>query len=181
MHMLIGFVLASLLRKKKAGQAMPVIPGKFEVSHSMPGRIRFRVPLIEGYAEAQIQTVRSELPKMTEIHSVEVDPQSGSILVQYDADEIEPHIICGLLIRIFGLETELAGRPVSTVQKELKLIGNAVNRVLYNSTAGTLDLTSGFILLSVSLGLYKILIQNDRSLPSGINLLWWAYVMAKRD
>lgn len=181
MHMLIGFVLASLLRKKKAGQTMPVIPGKFEVSHSMPGRIRFRVPLIETGADSQIQTVRNELPKITEIHSVEVNTQSGSILVQYDADGIEPYIVCGLLIRIFGLETELASRPVSAVQKEIKTIGNAVNQAIYNSTAGTLDLTSGFILLSVSLGLYKILIQNDRSLPGGINLLWWAYVMAKAN
>lgn len=179
MHMLIGFVLASLLRKKKAGQAMPVIPGRFEVSHSMPGRIRVRVPQIEAGAGSQIQTVQNELPKITEIHSVEVNTRSGSILVRYDTEGIEPHIICGLLIRIFGLETELASRPVSAVQKEIKLIGNAVNQAIYNSTAGALDLTSGFILLTVSLGLYKILIQNDRSLPGGVNLLWWAYVMAK--
>ncbi len=181
MHMLIGFVLASLLKKKKAKQAMPVIPGKFEVSHSMPGRIRFRVPSIESGAGSHMQTVRSELPKIPEIHSVEVDNRSGSILVHYDRDGIEPHIICGLLIRVFGLENELTRRPVSAVQKEIKYIGDAVNQVLYNSTSGALDLTSAFILLSVSLGLYKILIQNDRARPGGINLLWWAYVMAKRN
>jgi hypothetical protein len=65
------------------------------------------------------------------------------------------------------------------VQKEIKIIGNAVNQAVYNSTSGTLDLTSAFILLTISLGLYKILLQNDRTLPGGINLLWWAYVMAK--
>ena len=87
----------------------------------------------------------------------------------------------GLLIRVFGLENELTRRPDSAVQKEIRYIGDAVNQALYNSTAGTLDLTSAFILLSISLGLYKILIQNDRALPGGINLLWWAYVMAKRN
>ncbi|MDJ0815972.1 MAG: hypothetical protein QNJ58_07200 [Desulfobacterales bacterium] len=180
MHMLIGFVLASLLRKKKTSQSLPLIHGKFEVSHSIPGRIRFRVPSIESGAGSQIQTVRNELPKIPEIQSVELDTRSGSILVHYDADGIEPHIICGLLIRVFGLENELARRPDSVVQKEIRYIGDAVNQALYNSTAGTLDLTSAFILLSISLGLYKILIQNDRALPGGINLLWWAYVMAKR-
>ena len=55
MHMVIGFILASLLKKKKkTGQAMPVIPGKFEISHSMPGRIRFRVPSLESGADSQI-------------------------------------------------------------------------------------------------------------------------------
>jgi ABC-type microcin C transport system permease subunit YejB len=179
--MLIGFVLASLLKKKKASQALPLIHGKFEVSHSMPGRIRFRVPSIESGAGAHIQTVRNELPKIPEIQSVDVDTRSGSILVHYDAAGIEPQIVCGLLLRIFGLENELTRRPVSAVQKEIRYVADAVNQVLYNSTAGTLDLSSAFVLLSMSLGLYKILIQNDRSLPGGINLLWWAYVMAKRN
>lgn len=180
MHMVIGFILASLLKKKKkSGQAMPVIPGKFEISHSMPGRIRFRAPSLETRADSQIQTIRNELPKITEIHSVEINSYSGSILVQYDVDGIEPYIVCGLLIKVLGLEAELDSHPESAVQKELNLIGNAVNQAVYNTTAGTLDLKSAFILLTISIGLYKIFLQNDRTLPGGINLLWWAYVMAK--
>jgi hypothetical protein len=177
--MVIGFILASLLKKKKARQSMPVIPGKFEVSHSMPGRIRFRVPALDSRIDSQIQTARDELPKIPEIHSVDINPYSGSILVQYEVEGIEPYIVCGLLIKVLGLEAELESRPESAVQKEIKLLGNAVNQALYNSTGGAFDLTSAFIILTVSLGLYKILLQNDRSLPGGINLLWWAYVMAK--
>lgn len=180
MHMVIGFILASLLKKKKkAGQSIPVIPGKFEVSHAMPGRIRFRVPLLETRADSQLDTVRNELPKIPEILSLEINSYSGSILVQYDVDGIEPHILCGLLIKALGLEAELDSNPESTIQKEIKLIGKAINQAVYNSTAGSLDLTSAFILFTVSLGLYKIIVQNDRSLPGGFNLLWWAYVMAK--
>jgi hypothetical protein len=177
--MVIGFILASLLKKKKAGQALPVIPGKFEISHSMPGRIRFRVPSLSTRTESQIQTVRRELPKINEIRSVEINSYSGSVLVQYEVDEIEPYIVCGLLIKILGLETELESRPESAIQRELRIIGKAVNHAVYNSTGGMLDLTSGFILFTIALGLYKILLQNDRSLPGGFNLLWWAYVMAK--
>jgi hypothetical protein len=177
--MVIGFILASILKKKKGGHALPVLPGKFEISHAMPGRIRFRIPSLEARAESQIQTIKNELPQISEIHSVEVNSYSGSILVQYDADRIEPYVVCGLLIRALGLEAELESRPESAIQKELKLIGNAVNQAVYNTTAGALDLTSAFILLTMSLGLYKIFLQNDRTLPGGINLLWWAYVMAK--
>ena len=179
MHMVIGFILAAILKKKKAGQALPVIPGKFEISHAMPGRIRFRVPSLEARADSQIQTIRNELPKIAEIRSVEINLYSGSILVQYDVDGIEPYIVCGLLIRALGLEAELESRPESAVQKELKLIGKAIDQAVYNTTAGTLDLTPAFILLTLSLGLYKVLLQSDRTIPGGINLLWWAYVMAK--
>ena len=180
MHMVIGFVLASLLKRKKKGvQALSFIPGKFEISHAMPGRIRFRVPLLGTRTPSQIETLKKELPKISEIDSVEVNLHSGSILVQYKIGEIEPYIVCGLLIRILGLEAELESRPESVIQKEIKIIGNAVNQAVYNSTSGTLDLTSVFILLTISLGLYKIFLQNDRTLPGGINLLWWAYVMAK--
>ena len=180
MHMVIGFILAAILKKKKkAGQALPVIPGKFEISHAMPGRIRFRVPSLESRADSQIKTIRDELPQITEIHSVDINSYSGSILVEYDTDGIEPYVVCGLLVRILGLEADLDSRPESAVQREFKIIGNAVKRAVYNTTAGTLDLTSAFILLTMFLGLYKIVLQNDRTLPGGINLLWWAYVMAK--
>ena len=179
MHMVIGFILAAILKKKKAGRTLPVIPGKFEISHAMPGRIRFRVPSLGDRADSQIKTIRNELPELTEIHSVEINSYSGSILVEYDVDGMEPYVVCGLLIRILGLESELESQPESVVQKELKLIGNAVNRAVYNTTAGTMDMTSAFVLLALSLGIYKIVLKNDRSLPGGINLLWWAYVMAK--
>ena len=106
----------------------------------------------------RLQTIRNELPKITEIHSVEINSYSGSIVVQYDVDGIEPYIVCGLLIKVLGLEAELDSRPESAVQKELNLIGNAVNQAVYNTTAGILDLTSAFVLLTISLGLYKIII-----------------------
>ena len=180
MHMVIGFVLASLLKKKKkGGPALPVIPGKFEISHAMPGRIRFRVPSLAARTDSQIKTIKHELPQIKEIHSVDINSYSGSIVVVYDADGIEPYIVCGLLVRILGLEADLDSRPESVIQKEIKSIGNAFNQAMYNSTSGALDLTSAFILLTISLGLYKIVLQNDRTLPGGINLLWWAYVMAK--
>jgi len=158
---------------------MPVIPGQFEISHLMPGRIRFRVCSLEARTDSQIHAVENELPKIPEIQSVEINSYSGSILVRFDAGGIEPYIVCGLLIKALGLEGELESRPDSLVQKEINLIGNAIDQAVYNSTGGTLDLTSCIFLLMISLGLYKILIQKDHGLPGGINLLWWAYVMAR--
>ena len=55
--------------------------------------------------------------------------------IKYDVDGIEPLIVCGLLIKALGLEAELESYPESTIQKEIKLIGNAISRAVYNSTA----------------------------------------------
>jgi hypothetical protein len=178
--MVFGFILASLLKmRRKADQTLPIIHGQFEASHSLPGRIRFRVPLIENMKNTQIETIRSELSKIPDIQFVEICSYSGSILVQYDGERIEPYVICGILIKVLGLEDALESHPESTVQREISIIGNAIDQTVYNSTAGTLDLTSAFIILIISFGLYKIIFQKDRSLPGGFNLLWWAYVMAK--
>jgi hypothetical protein len=178
--MVIGFILASMLKKRrKADQFLPIIKGQFEASHALPGRIRFRVPLIENKETTQIENIRNELTRIPDIQSVEICSYSGSILVRYDGESIEPYVICGILIKVLGLEDALESHPESIVQREIRMIANAVNQTFYNSTAGTLDLTSAFMILIISFGLYKIIFQKDRSLPGGINLLWWAYVMAK--
>ena len=137
------------------------------------------VPLIENKESTQIENIRNELTRIPDIKSVEICSNSGSILVQYDAESIEPYIICGILIKVLGLEDALGTHPESIVQKEIRMVANAINQTFYNSTAGTLDLTSAIMILIISFGLYKILIQKDRSLPGGITMLWWAYVMAK--
>jgi hypothetical protein len=178
--MVVGFILASLLKgKRKAGNTLPVIRGQFEATHSLPGRIRFRIPLIETKNMTQIESLRKELSKVPDLRSVEINAYSGSILVQYNDQRLEPYMICGILLRVLGLESALESHPESAVQREIRMIGNAINQTVYNSTAGTVDLESAFILLVLSLGLYKIILQKDRSLPGGFNLLWWAYVMVK--
>jgi hypothetical protein len=178
--MVVGFILASILkRRRKTEPFLPIIQGQFEASHAIPGRIRFRVPLIENKENTQIENIRNELTRIPDIQSVEICSNSGSILVQYDGESIEPYVVCGILIKVLGLEDTLGTHPESIVQREIRMVANAINQTFYNSTAGTLDLTSAIMILIILFGLYKILFQKDRSLPGGITLLWWAYVMAK--
>lgn len=180
MHLMIGFVLASLLRRKKNNAlTLPNIRGEFEARHALPGRIRFRVPMLETADNFHIETIQKELSKVPHIHSVNISPFSGSILIQYNTAKIEPPLICGILIKILGLENAFETIPESAVQREIRMIGDAFNQAVYNKTAGALDLTSAIFILTLSLGLYKTIILKDRALPGGFNLLWWAYVVAK--
>ncbi len=178
MHMLIGLLLTRFLKRAhETNGFLPRVRGKFEVLHTMPGRIRFRIPMLEGQDNEVIGAVKKELIRLPEINRVEVNPVSGSLVLDYNSEKINPSIICGILLKLLGLEDALDARPQSIAQKELNLIGTSLNRQVYNSTAGIFDLTSALALTIFVLGLYKIILQQDRNAPGGFSLLWWAYII----
>ena len=180
MHMLVGLLLTRFLKHahSKSGN-LPHIRGKFEVIHTLPGRIRFRIPMLEGQDPEIIDSIEKELKRLPEINSVDLNPISGSLVLDYHDQEINASIICGILLKLLGLEQDLDAQPQSLIQKELNLIGTSLNHQVYNSSAGIFDLTSALSLSIFSLGMYKIIVQRDRNTPSGFSLLWWAYVIFK--
>ena len=105
------------------------------------------------------------------------------------------HLVIGfLLASILRKKASLRSGMPSIIGK-LETIHALPGRVRFNSplledlqvkTKGMIDpaLFAGHpntLMLSIlALALYRILIQGDRTLPGGINLLWWTYVMARR-
>jgi hypothetical protein len=180
MHMVIGFILASLLKKKGAtSPGLPSIPGKFTVAHAMPGRIRFLVPLLETGDGSLWPRIENELSRIDGIRSARGNPLSGSLIVNYDETRIEDYLVHGIVLKLLGLENDLERVPDSALLKEFKLWGRALDRQAYQHSAGLLDVKSSLMLALVVLGLYRIVVLRDRSLPGGFNLLWWAYVISK--
>ncbi len=178
MHMLIGLLLTRFLKRAhNTSGLLPRIPGKFQVAHKMPGRIRFRIPMLEGQDKEVINAVKKELIRLPEINRVDVNPVSGSLVTEYNDEKINASILCGILLKLLGLEDAMDAQPQSIAQKEINLIGASLNRQVYNSTAGVIDLTSAFALTIFVLGIYKIILLQDRNTPSGFSLLWWAYVI----
>ena len=178
MHMLVGLLLTRLLKRAhETSGFLPHLRGKFEVLHTMSGRIRFRIPMLEDQDIEIIDTIKKELIRLPEIDRVEVNPVSGSMVLEYNDEDINASIICGIVLKLLGLEDVMDAQPQSLAQKEVNLIGTSLNRQVYNSTAGIIDLTSALALTLFILGLYKIILQQDRNTPSGFSLLWWAYVI----
>ena len=178
MHMLIGLLLTKLLKSAHETRGiLPRIRGKFEVIHSMPGRIRFRIPMLEGQDNEVIESVKKELVRVPEISRADVNPVSGSLVLEYNAEKVNASIVCGILLKLLGLEDAMDAQPLSLARKELNLVGTSLNRQVYNSTAGVIDLTSALALTLFLLGLYKIILLQDRNTPGGFSLLWWAYII----
>ncbi len=181
MHMVVGFLLASLLRKRTGKPTgLPSIRGKLETVHALPGRLRFNSPLLEGIQHPVRQKISTEIKKIEGIHKVDINAHSGSLLITFDASHIAPTIVHGVVVRVLGLEQELEKSSEGLLTREIQIFGRALNQQIYQSSGGLMDLRASLMLSLMLLALYRIVIQGDRTLPGGINLLWWTYIMAKR-
>ena len=181
MHMVVGFLLASLIRKKTGKQTgLPSLPGKLEAVHALPGRLRLNSPLLEGLQNNVHRKISAEIKKVEGIHSAVINNHSGSLLVTFDPSHIDPLIVHGVAIKVLGLEQAFERSSEGLLTREVDLIGRALNQQIYQSSGGLMDLRSSLMMSIFMLALYRIIIQGDRTLPGGINLLWWTYVMARR-
>ena len=180
MHLVVGFLLASILRKKAGMRAaIPSINGKLETIHALPGRVRFNSPLLEDLRVDTNEKIASEITKVDGIERVKINKHTGSLLVVYNPSIIEPLIVHGIVIKLLGLEEAFEKPPQGLITREMELIGRALNQQIVQSSWGLMDLPSSLMLSILTLALYRIFIRGDRTLPGGINLLWWTYVMAR--
>lgn len=181
MHMIVGFLLASLLRNKSRSRTgLPSIRGKLETVHALPGRLRFNSQLLMGLKETSCKKIGMEIKKIDGIESVEINPLTGSLLIIFNASLIQPFVVHGIAVKVLGLEDELEKSPSGFITREMDLIGRSLNQQIYQSSGGLMDLRSSFMLSILILALYRIVIQGDRTIPGGINLLWWAYVLMNK-
>ncbi len=181
MHMVVGFLLASLIRKKTGKQTgLPSLPGKLEAVHALPGRLRLNSPLLEDIHNNIHRKISTEITKVEGIHSADINALSGSLLVTFDASRVDPVIVHGVVTRVLGLEQDFEKSPEGLLTREIELFGRALNQQVYQASGGMMDLRSSLMMGVLMLALYRIVIQGDRTIPGGINLLWWTYVMTKR-
>ena len=181
MHMVVGFLLASLIRKKTGKQTgLPSLPGKLEAVHALPGRLRLNSPLLEDIQNNVHRKISSEITKVDGIHSADINALSGSLLVTFDSSRIDPVIVHGVVTRVLGLAQDFENPPEGLLTREIELFGRALNQQVYQTSGGLMDLRSSLMMGVLLLALYRIIIQGDRTLPGGINLLWWTYVMTKK-
>jgi Heavy metal associated domain 2 len=59
---------------------------KLQIAHQVPGRIRMKIPSAKGNPE-QLEEYRQTLSLIPGIEQVEVNPDTGSIVLKYDPDQ----------------------------------------------------------------------------------------------
>jgi hypothetical protein len=177
MHVLTGLLLTTLFgrKQKKETRRIPSFPGVVETVHLLPGRVRFRVPSLADDAAGR-ELLRRKLIEVQAIDSVEITPLSGSVLIRFDAESLEPELLFAAVVRLLGLESKIEGVPSSLIGRELRDAGEAVNHAIYERTGGILDLWTGLPLVLILLGASNLVAGSPKGLQSGWMLLWWAYL-----
>lgn len=129
MHILTGLVLAGLLGKIKDGRRtlLPMFrTGPVRTVHWLPGRVRFRVPSLvnDGRGAAVIQ---QKLPTIQGVRSVQLDSNTGSVLVVYREEDVRPELLFAAIVRLLGLDEEVRRTPEPVVTKELReILGSTI-------------------------------------------------------
>lgn len=140
-----------------------------------PGRIRFRSDAIVGNPAAR-DTLVDNLHKISGVSSVEVNGTSGSLLIQYEPAEVTPEILFAATLKLLNLEAEFLRGAQPFVAREASAMMGSLNRAVYEMTRGITDFRTFLAVALAVYGIYRVKTDATRAVPSGITLLWWAYL-----
>ena len=172
MHLITGFILASVLGRKRRGASRraPSFPGVIETVHLLPGRVRFRTPHLVG-KQPEGKELKRRLARIDGVKEVEVSSVSGSICLRFADDRLKPELLMAAIIRLLGLERQIERAPRSWLGREIRDTGEALNRAMHERTGGMVDFYTAMPLLLVVLGVRNIAARRTMGWP----MLWWAY------
>ncbi len=166
-------LVAAILGKGKRPSLLPwVRTGPVRVEHSLPGRVRFRVPsLPEGLPGTDL--LRDKLPTLEGVQTVNVNVETGSVLIRFEPAKVRPELLFAAVVRLLGLEGELEKPPKPAFTREVRAAVDGLNRAVYDRTGGLLDFYSVLLILLAGIGIKQILADGARAMPPGISMLWW--------
>jgi len=177
MHLLVGFIVASLLgKKKKTERRSPLLSLRYPIRtrHILPGRVRFQADILKNDAKAE-KFLGEQLKKVKGISEIRISTVTGSVLIHFSENKIQPELLYTVLIRLLGLEKELEKTPQPVILKEIRLIGDSINRAVLERSGGIIDLWTAIPIVLGAVGLRKIMAQRLLAFPTGFTLVWWSY------
>jgi len=170
---------------------MPVpFPKVIFVVHSMPGRLRLRLPWLHDHRE-QSEPIADRLASAPGMREVRVRPLSGSALCLFDPAQLDEKRIVALMQDATGVTTLVRpGQPLTPeAAQALRLSGDdgsrvaqvaaaffkAVNADVLEATEGRFDLGTIASLAFASAGAAEIVVGQKMPLPPWFQLAWWAF------
>jgi Heavy metal associated domain 2 len=159
-----------------------------KVVHAMPGRVRVKISRLKNNPDLA-REIQDCLSGVEGMQRVEVNLITGSVLLLYNAEEMDPltsfYSLAGILAPLFPelhmseLQTwldssndETNGQP--SMAERLSTFLGAINQQVGKST-GTVDLKLLFPLTLFLLGVRGILAAEKLTFPAWYDLLWFAF------
>ena len=157
---------------------LPDFYGVLEVQHYIKGRLRLKINVLAGNYDA-CKELESRMISLRGIYSIKSNPMLGTLLIEFDENEVSSVILMGAILNLLGLEDEAFSRKSGFISSIFSESVSALDSVIYNKTKGILDIKSTLGMFLLYYGVKKI--RQNPVLPNGVNLLWWAYSLISKD
>ena len=151
---------------------LPSFKNALEVKSSIPGRVRFYAPVLVGNIEVANHFV-DQISKIEGIKSCRVNTLTGTIVMEYDRQQLDPQTLEGAVIKLLGVDRSIDEGRVSEVKKFSEKVFAAVNNGLYDFTNGLLDVKSLAGIALIGAGLLDLRRNGGGRLPDYATLGWW--------
>ncbi|AEB76295.1 HMA2 domain-containing protein [Clostridium botulinum] len=159
--------------------SIPNFRGVLELKHCLPGRIRFYAPILKGNPELKEQVLQ-QVNRISAINNIDINTITGSLLINYKQEEIEPMLLIGVLLKLMNLENEIGKEPMPILKKEIVNLKDSINLAIYDKTQGVIDGKTIITLSLIILGVYTLRNKNKTNVAlPGLNYIWWAYTSIK--
>lgn len=175
MHLLTGFLL-SLFLQPGAGKAAPFprYTGPIRTRHFIEGRIRFQIDALKG-DPVRARGLAADLARIDGVESCAGNAVTGSLVIRYRPGAVEPGMIFAALARLLGCEGEIDAAPRSMTGRELRAVGESVDRYVYDRSRGLLDGRTALALAVAAAGIAQLRREGMKNMPPGLMMVLWAY------
>lgn len=158
------------------------------VVHSIPGRTRLKFVALKSHPH-RYQALQHTLASIPGVHHVDVNSQTGSVLLHHDKDAFHSMQFLGAIATAFGL-TELlpydlgewpallgdgsSSEHIDLLQR-IQNAGTALNRTLSQVSGGQLNANTLLPGILVLLGLRSIMVSDVLAAPRWYEFFWFAF------
>lgn len=178
MNFYTGLILGLLAIKKIKGNKETInFNESFTINSYSKGRIRIRSIELKNKEKGDLLT--GNLMKIDGIKKVAINNITGSILIEFNEEKIDPDLLVPAISRL--LELEAASQKEITLQKETTLVYNSLNYAVANKTNNFMDIDSFLPIVLLALAIYQYYKTRGLGLPSAITLLYWAYTLINTE
>jgi hypothetical protein len=157
---------------------MPLVPvpaGRLTIASHFPGRLRVRAGAFrDGAFGAEIAERLDKEPGVTSVEAVQ---KTGSLLVTYDAHQLQLPTLVQAIVKLAGLDGVEVDHDGKLIQPSGPAVRNTFdrwNRALMEASRGHVDAKVAMPGVLASLGVLKLLFGNRR-LPEWYDLMFWSF------
>ncbi|MHB2021032.1 MAG: HMA2 domain-containing protein [Candidatus Xenobia bacterium] len=145
-----------------------------EVLHAIPGRVRMRVQGLKGN-EAVARRLERELAALAGVQVVVANPNTGTLLMQYDPQEMSPARFGDVRRLRFNSEVPHAAPSGSKVADQVTDAFNGIDSGIERISGGFLNLRTLIPLTFLGFAIKRIIVDGNIEAVPVHALLWYSY------